>query len=535
MKKHLFLLSFILMSSAIFAEIKVETFSTTSNTVTYNPTPVSRLCAQATWTVYLGGILTNVGNFGSTNFAAPLRARTTTEQAANANFAYLVSDSISGGVDSLWFNWNSNGSEIGRTWNIRISVNGVPVGTITSAATAQIALGGPFNLYKVGGLKRSGKFVIKIENLSNASGTGNEYRFVVDNLSWTTYVAPGEKNTPNLTFASSGITKLVSESDFTNALTNSSDGIPVYSSSNESCATIDSNTGQVHITGIGNATITASVPETTNFKAGSATYVISIKPTNWKIETFTNISSVCIVNPSATACSTTPVTDLMDNSVNWTYWLGGGNTAIFGSNAMYIRARYSTETAYDYGYIKSDSISGGLTGLSFQWNQGGAEDGLTYNVAVIVNNDTIGFINDAGLSASFLTPKTFSVQNLAYSGKVVIKLENRTPYTGTSNKGRIVLDNLEWYGYTAPVVTSIVESNKNNKFIIAPTATSDLINISTTEKQYTVKLYNYLGSLVYSGQNTTVLSVRNFSAGLYFVELYPNGTNKEVYKIIKSN
>lgn len=541
MKKFTLLLAIIFLATVSSAEIKVETFEGAHNvdlsgTSTYVTTPTKSLAASSAtglkWTTLLGSVRTGLGNFSTT--AAVVRAMKQPSENA-IGYGYLVSDSIIGGIDSLWFDWNSNGAESGN-WDIRILINNTQVGVINQAAGAQktateIAEGNAYK-FNLGGLDISGKFVIKIENRTPYTGTSNKFRFVLDNLSWTTYVAPGQKQDPSFTYTTQKITKLLSADNFTNALTNNSDGVVTYTSSNNSCATVNPTTGEVDILDLGTTTITASVAESANFNAATVSYVITVKPDNWKMESFTNISNVCIVNPAATSCSQTPVTDLMDNNVSWTYWLGGGNTQLFGNNAMYLRARLSTETAYDYGYVKSDSISGGLSALSFQWNQGGSETGYNYNVEVTVNGNVVGAITDAGEGASFTTPKTFSVTGLTYDEKVVVKIENKSLYDGTSNKVRIVIDNLEWTGYEASPTTNINQT-QNKKVAVYPTTINEVINIQTAEKEFTVSIYNQLGSLIIENQNTRSIPASHLAAGLYIVKVQTAGGESSLNKVFK--
>src|SRR3989339_670702 len=138
MKKITFLLAILLIATVSFAEIKVETFEGAHNvdlsgSSTYLTTPTQSFAASSAtglkWTTLLGSVRTGLGNFSTT--AAVIRAMKSTETAIG--YGYLVSDSIVGGIDSLWFDWNSNGAESGN-WDIRVLVNNVQVGTINQAA-----------------------------------------------------------------------------------------------------------------------------------------------------------------------------------------------------------------------------------------------------------------------------------------------------------------------------------------------------------------------------------------------------------------
>jgi hypothetical protein len=136
-----------------------------------------------TWTTQFGSIRYNLGNFG--NNAAVTRAKLPSE--SSLPFSHVLSSTIRGGIDNLSFDWNSNGDESGRTWDISIFINDTEIGKITEPGTTQIPAGGPFNRYSIDNLKIPGNFTIKIVNNSIASAKAEQYRFAFDNLEWTSY------------------------------------------------------------------------------------------------------------------------------------------------------------------------------------------------------------------------------------------------------------------------------------------------------------------------------------------------------------
>jgi hypothetical protein len=137
------------------------------------------------WTVIRGSI-NKLANFA--DHSVIIRGKLPSE--SQKVFANVYSNAIPGGIDALSFEWNSNGSETGRTWDISIFINDKEVGKITEPGTAQIPAGGPFNKFSIDNLKIPGNFTIKIVNNSTASSESNQYRFVFDNLEWTSYDGP---------------------------------------------------------------------------------------------------------------------------------------------------------------------------------------------------------------------------------------------------------------------------------------------------------------------------------------------------------
>jgi len=349
---------------------KFETFTPVSGgqtSTTYFAGKASRTCDQATWTIHEGSFRLNVGNFGATNYAITSRSRFVSEQTADSLHAYLVSDSISNGIDSLWFKWNSNGNETGHTWNIRILVNGTQVGVITSAGGPQTSIPTTFS---IGGLHNAGingKFVIKIENLSDNSTAEAEdynYRFVMDSLYWKTYPKP------TMSFATSSVSKTMGASDFTNVLTCNSNGTVSYSSSNTSIATVNSSTGLVHIVGAGTATITALVSATSIYAAGTKTYTLTVQkitPTMSFASTsirkavgasdFTN-ALTCNSDGTVTYSSSNPACATINSSTGLVHVVAIGSSTI---------AAALSETATYYAGTKTYSLSVTRNGKVKEW------------------------------------------------------------------------------------------------------------------------------------------------------------------------
>ena len=86
------------------------------------------------------------------------------------------------------------------------------------------------------------------------------------------------KQSAIISYATSSIGKTFGDAAFTNALTNTGDGKVTYATSNTAVATVNSETGEVTITGNGEATITATVADTDKYTytTKTASYTIGV-------------------------------------------------------------------------------------------------------------------------------------------------------------------------------------------------------------------------------------------------------------------
>ena len=82
-----------------------------------------------------------------------------------------------------------------------------------------------------------------------------------------------------ISFKESAVEKKTNDEAFTNELTNTGDGVVTYQSSDTEVASVNENTGEVTIKGSGEATITATVADGTNYtyETKTATYAITVK------------------------------------------------------------------------------------------------------------------------------------------------------------------------------------------------------------------------------------------------------------------
>lgn len=91
----------------------------------------------------------------------------------------------------------------------------------------------------------------------------------------------------SISYETASVSKTYGDADFTNDLTNTGNGTVTYESNNESVATVNSETGLVHIVGSGEATITATVVDGTNY-----TYAVKTAQYTLTVEAATGISDV---------------------------------------------------------------------------------------------------------------------------------------------------------------------------------------------------------------------------------------------------
>ncbi len=87
-----------------------------------------------------------------------------------------------------------------------------------------------------------------------------------------------QKAAATISYETASVSKTFGDADFTNDLTNTGDGILTYASDNEDVATVDDETGQVHIVGAGEATIYATVSDGDNYTYATKTaqYAIGV-------------------------------------------------------------------------------------------------------------------------------------------------------------------------------------------------------------------------------------------------------------------
>ena len=164
--------------------------------------------------------------------------------------------------------------------------------------TAGVAEGGEVQY----ALSADGEFSTTLPT-ATAAGNYTVYYKVVGDDSHNSLPVAGPINVTigkaaaSISYALTDVSKIDTDSPFINELTMTGDGSVTYSSDNAAVATVDSKTGEVTIAGIGEAKITATVADGTNYtyptKTAHYTLTVSADPTS--------IDGISIANDDANA------------------------------------------------------------------------------------------------------------------------------------------------------------------------------------------------------------------------------------------
>ena len=148
---------------------------------------------------------------------------------------------------------------------------------------------------EVADFKVDGTINIKKAGVTTITATATDAKYTVNNFaSYTLTVAKGD---PGLAFAAATVNKIVGDAAFTNPLTNDNGLTVTYATEpiNSSVATVDAN-GQVTVKAAGTVKIVASFAGDETYKAGSASYTLTVTDDK-KYDTF-NASALSFVGES---------------------------------------------------------------------------------------------------------------------------------------------------------------------------------------------------------------------------------------------
>ena len=229
------------------------------------------------------------------------------------------------------------------------------------------------------------------------------------------------------------------------------DGTIAYASSNTAVA--DFEAGVLVIKGVGQTTITATLPETENYFAAEASYNLYVRDNGARIEDFSNIETghgVIGVKDTVwtgTYFDWTPTGAVRHNNGD-TIW----GTAAANRKVWIATSALSANPAIEAGVLASkEEIEGGIKYMSFYWKQWGSESGRTLRIAAFDDETRKGYMeyvpNGASTQEKFLLGVNDMMRN---NHKLYIKNESYKTETfdgtiaddGTASKSRIVIDDI---------------------------------------------------------------------------------------------
>ena len=232
------------------------------------------------------------------------------------------------------------------------------------------------------------------------------------------------------------------------------DGEISYASSVPAVA--DFENGVLTLKAPGQTKITATLPETSNYTAATASYMLTVSYSNY--ESF---------NPNGTTSTyAKPEENAQGDMCKWYVYIGGIQTPnYFSSNAITTRAQRTNESKQ--GYAKSAKLSGGISALAFNYSMMFAETDIeNWDIHIYVNDRLVGQLtNEAGgdldgINGRMLNPmRTKVITGIDEPGQFVIRFENHSTVKSnveyeSGNKGRFAIDNVSWENFEGAIALS---------------------------------------------------------------------------------
>ena len=229
---------------------------------------------------------------------------------------------------------------------------------------------------------------------------------------------------PKLSFANAKVEKTTLSAAFTNALTKTTDGTVTFTSSNANVAVVD-NSGKVMIKGTGTTTITATATAGKNYKAGSASYTLTVvdgrtdiasckvtlSPTSYTYDGAAKKPAVTVKNGTTALTNGTDYTAAYTNNTN-----AGTATVTVTGKGNYVGTITAT-FAINRRSLSDASVSG--------------TSNKTYNGAAQIQNPVVK-VGDRTLTNG--TDYTLSYSNNTNVGTATVTITGKGNYTGTVSK-----------------------------------------------------------------------------------------------------
>lgn len=248
-----------------------------------------------------------------------------------------------------------------------------------------------------------------------------------------------------------------------------------YASSNPEVAAVDAETGAVTLQGVGQTKITATLPETSNYTAATASYMLTVMYANY--ETFSDFATEG------------QFAGTQETAGGWTTQMAGINTnQYFPANVIMMRAPRTNESSKT-AFVESPIMHGGISKLAFNFSKMYAEtDVQLWDIQVYVNDRLVGELTSntgdvlEGEGGRTLKPMpTKMIADINEPGNFVIRFENHSTMkdgvkyddSNDGNKARFAIDNVSWENFAGAIV---LDENANNSSVIAANsgATADV-------------------------------------------------------------
>lgn len=499
-------------------------------------------------------------------------------------------EAVEGGIKALSLDWSqfSSTDEGVNTLRLMIQIDGVSVDSIIRNGADGRSLKQVYTNNDINSKKNA---VLSFNNTSYVTSTGEPValgfgRFLIGDITWTPYLWYSTKK------ASIEIGQTYTNTSLINNLDGDMDA-PAFTSSNPTVATVDPTSGEVTAVSEGSVTITATSGDiyvtytlTVAEDALTETYANVVQTsaatagTKWNGDYFE--WTVGNIRRS--------LTDILADSREQGGWFQTSNTNngnIRSTNPIeggikglsFPWSQFGNESATTLKMVividgvRVDSIVRENTTTSAL----GTETTYTNNAINCKKNATLGLYN---YSFNKITPTTltgrFALGNITWTPYIWYLTKSVTIHKGTKFTNSDMIDNLD-VDMDAPTYTSSntaaatvnpttgevtgveagtttitantgqisttyvltvdVTSNTNNArnadFTIFPTNISDMLHIRTTEKDFTVKVYNQLGSLIAEHKNVYNIPFSNLAAGMYIIRIQSESKVDTIQKVLK--
>ncbi len=504
---------------------------------------------------------------------------------------YLYSrQAVEGGIKTLTLDWSqfSSTDEGVNTLRLMILIDEVPVDSIIRNGADGRSLK---QLYTNNAINSKKNAVLRFNNTSYVTSTGEPVslslgRFLIGDITWTPYLWYPTKK------AAIEIGQTYTNTSLINNLDEDMDA-PAFSSSNTDVATVDPVSGEVTAINEGSVTITATSGDisvtytlTVAEDALTETYANVVQTsaagvdTKWNGDYFEwtignirrGLGDVLVDSRDQGGWFST--SNKVNGLIESTNPIEGGIKALtFPWSQFGNESEKTLKMIIKVDGVRVDSIVRENTTSSAY----GTETTYVNNAINCKKNATLGLYN---ISFNKTTPTTlegrFSLGNITWTPYLWYKTKSATIQKGSTYTNTDMIDNLD-VDMNAPTytssntavatvnpttgevtgvnagtatitatsglisttyeltvdITSGTQNNNNGDFVIYPTNISDILSIRTAEKDYTVKVYNQLGSLIAEHRNTNSIPFSHFAAGMYIIRIQSENKVDTIQKVLK--